>query len=208
MLSGFPLVYQKLQDKGVPDAVSINKIKFKPYGNLVDQGCLQFNDNVINNHGPHSKSKNHETTGAEFPNEHDSKDTKTNKTSVIPRFVLQILPDDDVAKGTNSLNSKQSKVFCVSYMGQRLCKKYDGHKVEPVEIFLSCSGGRSKSHLVKLMYNATSKTLLYHCKDPEKPGVLLLEFARRSTGTIGATNTYFGLGIKPRAKLISLNKKI
>ena len=36
--------------------------------------------------------------------------------------------------------------------------------VEPVHIFLSQAGSAGTSK---------SKTLLYHCKDPEKPGVLL-----------------------------------
>ena len=46
--------------------------------------------------------------------------------------------------------------------------KHDGHDVEPVQIFLSANGGSGKSYLVKV------RTLLYHCKDPEKSGVLLL----------------------------------
>ena len=43
--------------------------------------------------------------------------------------------------------------------------KYDGHNVEPVHIFLSGRGGTGKSHLIKVINNATSKTLLYHFKD-------------------------------------------
>ena len=45
--------------------------------------------------------------------------------------------------------------------------KYDGHNSEPVHIFLSGSEGTGKSHLVKVIYNSISKTLLYQCKDPE-----------------------------------------
>ena len=51
--------------------------------------------------------------------------------------------------------------------------KYDGREVEPVHIFLSGSRGTGKSHLGKVIYKAISKTLLYHCKDPEKLKVLL-----------------------------------
>ena len=37
-------MYQnKLQKKGVQDIVSTNKIKFEPYGDLVDQFFSQFN---------------------------------------------------------------------------------------------------------------------------------------------------------------------
>ena len=48
--SGFPPMYQnKLQEEGVQDIVNINKMKFEPYGDLVDQAFSQFNKNLINN---------------------------------------------------------------------------------------------------------------------------------------------------------------
>ena len=50
--------------------------------------------------------------------------------------------------------------------------KYDGHDVEPVHIILIRSKAMDKFHLVKIIYNAISKTLLYHCKDPEKRAFL------------------------------------
>ena len=52
--------------------------------------------------------------------------------------------------------------------------KYDGHDVEPFYIFFLGSGGTGKYHLVEVLHNPKSKTLLYHCKHPEKPRVLLL----------------------------------
>ena len=52
--------------------------------------------------------------------------------------------------------------------------KNNGHIVEPIHIFLSGNGGTMKSHLSKVIYNDSSKTLIYHCKDPEKARVLFL----------------------------------
>ena len=49
------------------------------------------------------------------------------------------------------------------------------------------SGGTGKSHLVKVIYKAISKTLLYHCKDPEKPKALLLGPAGISAVNIGGS---------------------
>ena len=85
--------------------------------------------------------------------------------------------------------------------------KYDGHNVEPIHIFLSGSGGIGKFHLVKVMYNAISKTLLYLCKDLEKLRVLLLGPAGISAVNIGGTTIHSGLGIKPGIKLLGLNDK-
>ena len=75
--------------------------------------------------------------------------------------------------------------------------KCDGQDIEPVHIFLSSSGGMGKSHLGKLIYNAISKTFLYHCKDPKKPRVLFLGPTGISTVNKDGTTIHSGLAIKP-----------
>ena len=47
------------------------------------------------------------------------------------------------------------------------------------------SEGTGKSHLVKVIYNAISRTLLYYCKDTEKPRVLLVGPTGLSAVNIG-----------------------
>ena len=107
MLSGLPPLYQnKLQEQGVQDIVNINKIKFEPYGDLVDEVHSRLNETFINNQDPHSQVENDEIPGAEYPYNNDSEDTKINKTPTIPTFMPQILPNDDIMEGINSLNSK------------------------------------------------------------------------------------------------------
>ena len=49
--------------------------------------------------------------------------------------------------------------------------------------------------------------MLYHCKDPEKPRVLLLGPTGISAINIDATTIHSGLGIKPGMKLRVLNDK-
>ena len=100
----------------------MNKIKFEPYGDLVDQAFSQFNENLINNQDPHSQIENDETSGAGYCNANDSEDTETNKTFAVTNFKSQTLPDDEIAKGINSLNLKQRDLQCSSCIGQRLCK--------------------------------------------------------------------------------------
>ena len=141
---------------------------------LVDQDVSQFNENSIANPDPFSQVENDETPGAEYLNGNDSEDTETDKTSAVSNFMLKMLPDDKIAEGINSLKLKQREVFNVVHTWAKDYVKYNGYDVEPVHIFLSGSGGTGKSHLVKVMYNAISKILLYHCKNPEKSRVLLL----------------------------------
>ena len=127
MLSSFPALYQnKLQEKGVQDVANRNKIKFEPYGDLVDQVFSQFNENPINNQDPHSQIESDETPVAEYPNEDDSEDTETNKTSAIANFMPQVLSDDEIAKDINSLNSKQREVFNVVHTWAKNFVKCDG----------------------------------------------------------------------------------
>ena len=60
---------------------------------------------------------------------------------------------------------------------------------------------------MKVIYNAISKTLLYHCKDPEKARVPLLGSTGISAVNIGGTTIPSGLGIKPGVRLLGLNDK-
>ena len=82
--------------------------------------------------------------------------------------------------------------------------KYDGHNIEPIHIFFSDSGGIGKSHLGKVIYNAISKTLLYHCKDQEKLGLGPIGIS--AVSTFGIT-IHSGLEIKLGPKLLRLNDK-
>ena len=112
--------------------------------------------------------KTHIAQSKMIEKQNDSEDTETSKTSVIPNFMPQLLPDDEIAKGINCLNSKEREVFNVVHIWANDYVKCDGHDVEPQNVFLP----GTKSHLVKVIYSAISKTLLYYCNDPEKPRVL------------------------------------
>ena len=58
-----------------------------------------------------------------------------------------------------------------------------------------------------MIYNVISKTLLYHCKDPEKPKLLSLGPKGISAVNIGGPTTHSGLGVKPGTNLLGLNDK-
>ena len=66
---------------------------------------------MVNNQDPHSQVENHETAGTEYPNECDSEQGQTSKSSAFSDFMPQILPDDGIAKSINSLNSKHREVL-------------------------------------------------------------------------------------------------
>ena len=142
-----PLYQNKLLEQGVQVIVNINKIKFEPYGDLVDEVYSRLNETLTNNQDPQNQIENDEIPGAEYPNDNDLEDTKTNKTSTIPTFMPQMLQDDEIAEGINSLNSKQREVFKVVHKWVKVYVKCNGHNLEPIHIFLSGSGCTGKSQL-------------------------------------------------------------
>ena len=76
------------------------------------------------------------TPPAEYPDENDWKDTKTNKTYAIPNYMTKILPGDEISEGINYLNSRQREVSSVVDTWAEDYVKYNGHDVEPVQLFL------------------------------------------------------------------------
>ena len=81
------------------------------------------------------------------------KTQKKTKTSAIPNFMLQLLPDDEIAKDINSLNSKLRKVFNVGHIWAKADVKCNGHNVEAVYILLSGSAKRNIQRHIKEIYN-------------------------------------------------------
>ena len=61
--------------------------------------------------------------------------------------------------------------------------------------------------MVRVIDNGTSKTLLYHCKDPVKARVLLLGPTGISAVNAGRTTIHSDFGIKPGTKILGLNEK-
>ena len=192
--------------EGIQEVIT-NKIKFEPYGDLVDQASSKFNENLLNNKDPQSQIENHETPWAVYPNKNDSEETETNKHYAIPNFMPKILPDDEITQDINSLTSTQREFFNVVHTWAKDYVNYYGHNVGPVHIFLSGSRGKGNSHLVKVIYCTISKTLLFHCKDPEKLSVLLRGPIGISAVNIGGTTFHSSLGIKPETKLLGLKFK-
>ena len=132
---------------------------------------------------------------------------ETNKTSALSSFMPQILlPDDEIAEDKISINSKQREYFNVVHTWAKDYVKYDKQCWTNPHISFRQWRHRQIS-LVKVTYNTIWKTLLYHCKDPEKPKVLLLGSSGKAASIIGETTIHFGLANKPGIKLLALNDK-
>ena len=56
-------------EEQVQDVIKINKMKFEPHGDLLNQAFVQLNEILINNQDPYSQIENDETPEAEYPSE-------------------------------------------------------------------------------------------------------------------------------------------
>ena len=89
---------------------------------------------MINNQEPHSQIENDEIPGAEYSIESDSVEGETSKTSALPNFMPQVLPDDEITEGL-ALNSKQREIFHVVHTWAKDYVIYNENNVEPTHIF-------------------------------------------------------------------------
>ena len=77
----FSTIVSKLQEQGVQDFVTMNKVKLEPYGDLADEAYSKLNETSNKNQDPLSQVEDNEKPGAECTNENSSEDIETNKTS-------------------------------------------------------------------------------------------------------------------------------
>ena len=215
LLGGTSNTYQgKFSEDDVTEIVNNNRCKFEPYAELVDEVYENFNAELVDNQDAYGQIENDETITASYNEDatetEDSENSSANlySASLMP----EIPPDNEIAGSIRSLNEKQRMVFNVVHKWLRNFIKRLSTKtcfaVDPIRIFLSGSGGTGKSHLIKTIYLAVSKELLYHVKDLEKPCVLLFSPTGISAVSIGGTTIHSGLGIKPGPKLLGLSDKM
>ena len=96
-----------------------------------------------------------------YSNDQHDENTESNKNSAIPNGMPRIMRDDEILGSVNSLNSKQRNVFNVVNNWVKEYAKHKGINAKPVLICLSGSGGSGKFHLVRKIFNAVSKKLVF-----------------------------------------------
>ena len=212
LLSGVPPTYQTtLSNRNVLQVVNRNKQIFEPYGDIVEQAFVNFHAN-LSSYRNFDDSDNDET-------ENDlNQDYRTDEIQErlsdhvsVSNFCLNTHSDEEIASNIRSLNTNQRYVFDIVHSWARDYIKALSGKTnttpDPFYIFLSGSGGTGKSHVIKTIYQAVTKTLLYHSSDLDKPRVLLLGPTGISAVNINGTTIHSGLGIPLHGNMQSLSQK-
>ena len=73
--------------------------------------------------------------------------------------------------------------------------------MEPLHVFITGGGGCGNSHLLRTIYQAVTKTLMYNGGNPGKPRVLLLAPTGVAAVNMDGTTIHSGLGINCKGQL-------
>lgn len=169
------------------DIINRNKSIMKPFGEIVEQALLILHTHVVNAN-LFSQQENDEVvaklsaTGSSLV-EHDENLTDDatifEESSSLPTYtVLVLMPDSELDAKIRSLNKKQRQLFNIL---QSCAKQHVKNKsvsypsvIKPLHIFLTGDAGCGKSFLMKVIYQALTKTLSYRNSLVDKPEVFLV----------------------------------
>jgi len=202
--------FSKLNEQNVQAIVNENKVKYEPWGDLVDTALLNYtfqlrtdsfaeqeNDDLGEDIDTQNEDEceNVEDDIIDFQVQNEPSAT----SAPAGTTVFNIMPDDEINILIRSLNEKQRSVFNVVNCWARkyIANQSSENPVEilPQYIFITGGAGTGKSHLIKTIYASVSKTLSYHSKDLEKPSVLLMAPTGVSAVNISGTTIHSALGI-------------
>ena len=122
-----------------------------------------------------------------------------NVSHVIPATSPTVISDDELNVKIRSLNQKQREYFEVIYnWAKRFVKNLSAVtkiEIKPLYIFLTGGAGTGKSHLIKTIYHALTKTFSYRAMNLDKPKVLLVAPTGVAAVNIDGTTIHTALGI-------------
>ena len=178
---------EKLTSPDVLETVNLNRIKVELYAVLVEDALERLAADQESNINPFGQQENEEVSdklnediqnlsNAELLVDDDMRHANIGLGG--NGYTVPLYQDSAISENIRSLNAKQRQLFEVlhkwsrDYIKNLSCKTIKNTK--PFHIFLSGGAGFGKSHLIKTIYMAISKVLMYDGGHPEKPRILLL----------------------------------
>ena len=193
---------EKLSKPGVLDIVNENKHRIEPFDDLVNEAFRNYRAELNTNLDAFAQQENEEVEDFLCQQNLDEEEFEDDTSSGLSTSISErpcVLSDGEINRQICSLNTKQREMFDTEFAWAKKCVKArtcsNAESVDSLYIFLTGQGGCGKSHLVKTIFHALSKTLLRKGSDPEKPRVLLLASTGVAAENINGTTIHSGLGI-------------
>ena len=158
--------------------VNENKLKFEPFGDLVEAVLTDFRTDLTSNPDSFAQQENDEVEDMLPPQDDDPDEDIPPLTELtgLAECSATLMPHTKINSKIRSLNTKQREIYEVinkwarDFIKKRSCVV--NTDVPPIHLFITGSGGYGKSHLIKPVYHSLTKTLC--SKESDKPKILLL----------------------------------
>ena len=172
----------KLIEQHILEVVNWNKLIIEPDGDIVDSAFSIYKMDHLHNMDSFAQQENEETKKELELNNTQEVTEETSSSDCNIDFSVSgtssVPADCGVTCNIRSLNRDQRNVFDAvhrwarNYVKCRSSKTQD--EVETMRLFITGGRGCGKSHLLRTIYQAVMKTLMYNGGDPDKLRVLLL----------------------------------
>ena len=199
---------ETLLDPAVAAIVNENKIKFEPYGELVDAALDNLRTNLMSCQDSYAQQENDEVDDMlqsanqladEEPDEEpvlfDESDTNYSSAS---SSVLQ-LNDEKINRLVRLLNDEQRQGYDYVIRWARRHVKYlscvKPKKVEPIHMFITGGAGVGKSHLATTIFQSLNKLMSYHAGDAEKVKVMMIALTGVAAVNVDGATIHSAMGI-------------
>ena len=197
---------EKLLERGVMETINRNKKVCEPYGEVVDEAFICFNENA-RNLDPFGEQENDEVreraaNRVETDEEELEDSDRQEHSGGAPSYTITpIISDDDLNKQIRSLNMKQRNIFnYVLGWTRRTIQSFKSNHVskpEPFHIFLTGSAGCGKSHLLTTIKFYLQKSLTYGSTDANKERIVVLAPTGVAAVNVDGSTIHSTLGIIP-----------
>ena len=211
------LYSSKLRKPDILKKVNRNKAKFEPFGDVVD--TVLMSHSFVSATDPYAQQENDDVQEELIEDENQGDDGLEGPIPISEQSVnersasaasLNLISDQELKKLIQSLNDHQRTIFDTVYTRAKCFVKNlssdNPKELSPLYLFITGGAGTGKSHLIKTIHAALSKTLSYRSNCIDKPYVLLLAPTGVAAININGNTIHSALGIPVETRGLTVPK--
>ena len=161
--------------------LNVNKEKFEPFGNLVEESLIHFTSHSRTTDGFAEQENDDLQENLVVDDYEDEKivDFQVNESFPTASAIQNpCFSNEEINLMISQLNQNKRQIFNVvnTWARQRVQNRSSRNplKIPPLRLFITGNAGTRKSFLIKTLYSSISKTLNFRTSSVEKPKVCAL----------------------------------